>query len=449
MPQVYQHRVPFKGDAFDIFHLFKDRPRVFFLDSGLHHKEGRFSYIGFEPYKTVRDLPALKKELDKCRLKRQRLPFPAGAVGYLGYDGSVFFGIYDTVIAIDHQCKQLIVSSFLRIRIKEILKHLSSGGEDLRLTSARQLLKSPFKGNPFLAADRAAIRQEEHVNRKAEPGPEDRCFKIKFTKSDYIKIIHQALEHIRRGDIYQINLSHKITVSQRVPDPALLYRHLREAFPSEFGAYFHDGKQAILSASPERFLQLHNGIAQVKPMKGTRPRGKTKAQDQRLKEELKNSRKETAELLMVTDLERNDLGRVCEYASVKVKSMRTIATYASVFQATSTIEGRLRKDCDRFDLLKAAFPSGSVTGCPKIEAMKIIRELEHGSRGLYTGALGYMSFTGDMDFNVMIRTIFLKSKELAFHVGGGIVADSRPEAEWQETWVKARPMMEALRKYRT
>ena len=179
-------------------------------------------------------------------------------------------------------------------------------------------------------------------------------------------------------------------------------------------------------------------------MKGTRPRGKGKAWDQRLKQQLKSSPKEIAELLMVTDLERNDLGRVCDYASVKVTSMRSIETYRSVFQATSTIEGRLRKDCDSFDLLRATFPSGSVTGCPKIEAMKIIDQLERSPRGLYTGALGYMSFCGDMDFNVLIRSIFMKPREVSFHVGGGIVADSKPADEWQETWDKAKPMIEAL-----
>jgi para-aminobenzoate synthetase component 1 len=264
-----------------------------------------------------------------------------------------------------------------------------------------------------------------------------------------MKAVRQALEHIRRGDIYQINLSHQIKV--QVPHwrdyagPAAIYKNLRKAFPSEFGAYFDDGKQVILSASPERFLKFQNRMVQVKPMKGTRPRGKTKIQDNDLKEELKKSPKEIAELLMVTDLERNDLGRVCDYASVNVKAMRSIETYNSVFQATSTIEGRLRRDCDQFDLLQATFPSGSVTGCPKIEAMKIIKKLEHGPRGLYTGALGYMSFSGDMDFNVMIRTMFLTQNKITFHVGGGIVADSKPQDEWQETWDKARPLIETLK----
>jgi len=421
MPSVHQHTRSFEGDAFKIFSIFKDQPQVFFLDSSLQRAQSRFSYIGFSPFATVsgRDLSGLKREFDKYRLPRQALSFPAGAVGYMGYDGSLFFGFYDTILAIDHQKKRIIISSFSQARIKDILKDLSvlSGGRG--------------RENP-----------------RTGPDNQDLHFKSNFTKAGYMKAVHQALEHIRRGDIYQINLSHQVKL-QSFPglcllEPALIYNNLRHSFPSEFSAYFDDGKRVVLSASPERFLRLRDGIAQVKPMKGTRPRGKTVKQDLKLKKQLLKSPKEIAELLMVTDLERNDLGRVCDYASVKVKRMRAIETYASVFQATSTVEGRLRKGCDQFDLLTATFPSGSVTGCPKIEAMKIIGSLERGPRGLYTGALGYMSFSGDMDFNVMIRTLFLDRKDIVFHVGGGIVADSNPADEWQETWDKARPLMETL-----
>ena len=419
MPSVHQHSLSFDGDAFEIFSIFKDQPQVFFLDSSLRQGHAQFSYIGFDPFTTVRgrDWAGFKRVFDKYRMAPQSLSFPAGAVGYLGYDGSLFFGFYDTILAVDHQKKKLIISSFFKARIQDILKQLkSSGGRG--------------KGNP-------------------RTGPEDLHFKSNFTKADYIKAVRQALEHIRRGDIYQINLSHQVKVQvpfrSGCPEPAAIYRNLRRSFPSEFGAYFDDGRQVILSASPERFLKLQNGIALLKPMKGTRPRGKTKIQDRKLKEQLRKSPKEIAELLMVTDMERNDLGRVCDYASVKVRVMRAIETYASVFQATSTIEGRLRKGCDQFDLLQATFPSGSVTGCPKIEAMKIIKKLERGPRGLYTGALGYMSFSGDMDFNVMIRTMFLNQKQITFHVGGGIVADSKPRDEWQETWDKAKSLMDALK----
>jgi len=435
MPSVHQYTVSFNGDAFSIFCIFKNQPQAFFLDSSLHRSQARFSYIGFAPFTTVRNgkLSGLKRLFDKYRLVAQRLSFPAGAVGYLGYDGSLFFGFYDTILAVDHQKQQLIISSFFKGRIKDILKCVSSGGRGRGIPSERRLLRARW-GIP-------------------RTGPEDQpkiYFKSNFTKAGYMKAVRQALEHIRRGDIYQINLSHQVKVQifpgLCFPGPADIYGNLRQAFPSEFGAYFDDGRQVILSASPERFLRLKNGIAQVKPMKGTRARGKTRVQDRILKEQLQKSPKEIAELLMVTDMERNDLGRVCDYASVKVKAMRTIETYASVFQATSTIEGRLRRGCDQFDLLQAAFPSGSVTGCPKIEAMKIIKKLECIPRGLYTGALGYMSFSGDMDFNVMIRTMFLNQKQITFHVGGGIVADSKPQDEWQETWDKAKPLIDTLKK---
>jgi para-aminobenzoate synthetase component 1 len=427
MPSVYQQSMPFTGDAFRIFSIFKDQPQAFFLDSSLRRAASGFSYIGFAPFTTVRtrDLSVLKKAFAKYRMPRQKLLFPAGAVGYLGYDGSICFGLYDTILAVDHQNHRLNISGFSKDHIKGVLKQcLSLGG---RGESRDRHYFSHFIGKSSVCP----------------------CFSSNFTKSGYIKAVRQALEHIRRGDIYQINLSHQIKVDlprwNKYTEAAAIYENLRRAFPSEFGAYFDDGKQVILSASPERFLKLQNRSVQVKPMKGTRPRGKNAGEDKLFKEQLKKSPKEIAELLMVTDLERNDLGRVCDYASVKVKKMRTIETYASVYQATSTVEGRLRQDCDQFDLLRATFPSGSVTGCPKIEAMKIIQKLEHGSRGLYTGALGYMSFSGDMDFNVMIRTMFLNKDQISFHVGGGIVADSKPQAEWQETWDKAKPLIETIR----
>jgi len=362
-------------------------------------------------------LLGLKKVFDKYRLVDKGLIFPAGVVGYLGYDGSLFFGFYDTILAVDHRWGKLIISSFSQTRIKDILKQIN------------QAHKSDIRFKQF----------KKHLK-----------FRSNFTKAGYMKAVRQALEHIRRGNIYQINLSHQIKV--KIPagvsdvEPAAIYKNLRHFFPSEFGAYFDDGRQVILSASPERFLKFQNGIAQVKPMKGTRPRGKTESQDRKLKEQLQKSPKEIAELLMVTDLERNDLGRVCDYKSVKVKVMRTIETYSSVFQATSTIEGRLSQGRDQFDLLAASFPSGSVTGCPKIEAMKIINQLEPVKRGLYTGALGYISFSGSMDFNVMIRTMFISQKQITFHVGGGIVADSNPQDEWQETWDKAKSLIDTLEK---
>ena len=353
MPSIYKHILSFDGDAFRIFLNFKDQPHAFFLDSSLIVSSEQFSYIGFDPLETFSSggLVGLKKNFDKYRLKSKSLLFPAGAVGYLGYDGSIFFGFYDTILAVDHHHKKLIISSFSKVRLKGILKRLAEMGHGDELFLSTK--KSIYKG---------------HLD-----------FKSNFTKLQYMKAVRQALAHIKVGNIYQINLSHQMKLDlphwRQYAEPADIYNNLRQSSPSQFGAYFDDGKQVILSASPERFLKLQDGIAQVKPMKGTRPRGKTVAQDRQLKEQLLQSPKEIAELLMVTDLERNDLGRVCDYASINVKSMRTIEEYSSVFQATSTVEGRLRRCRNQFDLLEATFPSGSVTGCPKIEAMKIIKKL--------------------------------------------------------------------------
>ena len=416
MPSYCEHSLPFFGDAFSVFQIFKDEPNVFFLDSSLSGPQARFSYIGFSPAAMVKgkDLAKLKRAFDKYRCPKGKLNFPAGAVGYLGYDGALCFGLYDNLLTIDHEARRLIVSS-------------PSQGQNH--TIAKMLWRKP-------------------VHKEHKPFKGKLQFKSNFTKAQFIAAVKKALAHIRNGDIYQINLSHKIEVSiphwEDYADAGAIYGALRQCSPSDHSAYFFDGKQHILSSSPEQFIGLRGRHLHVKPMKGTRPRGKMPQEDARFKEELRTSPKEIAELLMVTDLERNDLGRVCTYGSVNVKAMRTIEEYATVFQATSTVEGRLHKNFDQFDLLKATFPSGSVTGCPKIEAMKIIKKLENGSRGAYTGALGYMSFTGDMDFNVLIRTLFLEKNKITFHVGSGIVADSDPEAEYEETWVKAQALQKAL-----
>ena len=180
-------------------------------------------------------------------------------------------------------------------------------------------------------------------------------------------------------------------------------------------------------------------------MKGTRPRSQNRLNDAKLKKDLLESAKDKAELIMIVDLERNDLGRVCSYDSIKVSALRQLEEYNTVFQTTATVCGRLHKDKDRMDLLRACFPGGSITGCPKIRAMEIIEELEPSRRSIYTGSLGYLSFSGSMDLNILIRTILKKEDKLYFSVGGGIVADSKPEDEYEETLVKARAMMEAIR----
>lgn len=431
--KVHSKTIAFNEEPSRLLDIFKDEQGVFFLDSSLcDDTNGRFSFLGFAPFKVVRpkDFIQLRKEISPFLGLKSRSAFPAGAVGYIGYEGELCFGLYEGLICVDHHKRTLTVSS-TGLPYKE---------ERHRAQAARQKI------------DHVLYQLHNHHAR----GGCSKKFKGKLalksntTLAQYVARVKKALGHIHEGDIYQINLSHRLQAGikdwRQYAHPGDIYQRLRSLSPSSFGAYLDLGGQVILSSSPERFLRLTKAVAQVRPMKGTRPRGANAREDERNRQELLESAKEKAELLMVTDLERNDLGRVCRYGSVKVRDMRTIEKYATVFQATSTVEGELRQGCDLFDLLENTFPSGSVTGCPKIEAMKIIRRLEKSPRGLYTGALGYISFTGDMDFNVLIRTLLLEKDMVSFSVGGGIVADSDPKKEYEETLIKARAMIEALKK---
>ncbi|MCD5401764.1 aminodeoxychorismate synthase component I, partial [candidate division NPL-UPA2 bacterium] len=264
-----------------------------------------------------------------------------------------------------------------------------------------------------------------------------------FVKEDYLKAVRKAKEYIGAGDIYQVNLSQRLSADLSIL-PFELYKRLRQINPAPFASFLNFDGIAIVSASPERFLCLRGRQVETRPMKGTRPRGQDRREDERQKAELLNSEKDKAELVMIVDLERNDLGRVCEYGSVRLREPRTLEPYATVFQTTATVEGMLRKGKDRVDLLKATFPGGSITGAPKVRAMEIIDELEPTKRNLYTGSLGYLSFSGEMDLNIVIRTFLLKEGKAYFQVGGGIVADSDPEAEYEETLDKAKALIEAV-----
>lgn len=435
----------------DFLQALKDQPQVFLLESSLSHKDrGRYSFLGYDPFliSAGEDLDAfarLQKDVErfKVREKSPLTPFPAGVMGYLSYDfGLRFenlhshhsakfsipefqFGFYDRIITIDHFKKQVTISS--------------SGWPEKSSRQRRQrALKRIEEVEPILkAAAETTVKVE-----KALPGP---TLKSQMTKAAYCRSVEQALEHIRQGDIYQVNIAQEFSCeSIKNLDSVRLYRTLQELSPSCYGGYLNTGRFQIISSSPELFLTLQNGKAETRPMKGTRPRGLTHIADEGQRQELWQNPKEKAELLMVTDLERNDLGRVCEFGSVKVKSIREIEKYRTVFQATATVTGKLQKDKNGFDLLKACFPGGSVTGCPKIRAMRIIDQLESSRRGLYTGAMGYLSFTGDLAFNVLIRTILINETRVSFHVGSGIVADSDPELEYDETLIKAQAMRKSL-----
>ena len=253
----------------------------------------------------------------------------------------------------------------------------------------------------------------------------------------------QILEYIAAGDIYQVNLSQRFT-TPFTSDSRKFYLHFRNLSPTPFGAYIETGKHAIMSNSPERYLLIKENYIETRPIKGTRPRGKTEEEDKNLGRELLASPKDRAEHIMIVDLERNDLGRVAEYGSVHVPEMQILESYANVHHMVSTVSGKIRPGMSSSDCLRNSFPGGSITGAPKLRSMEIIDELEPSCRGVYTGSIGYFDFSGDLDFNIAIRTAIACDNHLYFQVGGGIVADSDPNDEYQETHTKAAAFRKAL-----
>ncbi len=457
--------------------------RPFLLESGLNVAGmGRYSFFGSDPFCTVtphkegctvqeegrtRTLrqPAfevLRLLLGRWRLggnrtfqkgifqkgtgfflEKQPVPFLGGAVGFLAYDlgfslerfrrrhapvaaTPLFsFAFYDTVLIKDHQTGRLTV--------------FSTGFPETRGSLRRRRAQERL-GRALTKLERGLVpaRRRQETGRLLGP------LSSNFTPARYRAAVRSAKEFIARGDIYQVNLAQRFHAAACF-DPWRLYRRLAQCFPVSFGAYLRDKDQAVLSASPERFLRCDGRRVVTRPMKGTRPRTADSAVNRRLRRELIRNKKERAELLMIVDLERNDLGRVCDYASVRVETLRAIERYAGVYQATAQITGTLHPSKDRIDLLRACFPGGSVTGCPKIRAMEVIEELEPEARGLYTGALGYLSFHDTMEMSVLIRTLLWQPGQVSFHVGGGIVSDSQPAFEYDETLVKAAALIAALK----
>ncbi|MBN1913586.1 MAG: aminodeoxychorismate synthase component I [Candidatus Omnitrophica bacterium] len=442
-----------KADAFSIFTALNKEKNCFFLDSSLSLNGcGRFSFFGIDPFlivKTKNEDPfvKLKEALAPYENKppKNNIPFLGGAVGYLAYDLGVilekkikrknapsldipdsFFAFYNNTIVIDHR--------------KNLLYIFCVGYPEKSYRKKQLLAESNFKKISDLICNIGSGRRNKS-HRNADP---DRpVLSSNFTKSGYISAVKKAKAYIKAGDIYQVNLSQQFSAKSSL-SALLLYQRLRQLSPSSFSAYFDAGSFQILSSSPERFLKLSEDKVITSPMKGTRPRSSDKSKDIRLRKELLESPKDKAELLMIVDLERNDLGRVCDYDSIRVRELRSLEEYRTVFQTTATVEGRLHKSKDRIDLLRACFPGGSITGCPKIRSMEIIEELEPDRRSVYTGCLGYLSFSGGMDFNILIRTILKKGEDLYFNAGGGIVADSLPDKEYEETLVKAKAMMKAI-----
>lgn len=442
-------------EPFKIFEILSKENNCFFLDSSLNadYSLGRYSLLGIQPFFILKtkDQDPFKKlrqylNLYNISIPKNNLPFLGGAVGYFAYDLGLilekkinrrikqdlgipdcFFGFYNMVIIIDH--------------LKQIIHIFSVGFPERNHHYAKLLSQSNFKKiyNLLSKIDTTKFYRKESKLKNRILSE----LNSNFTKEEYLLAVKKAKKYIKEGDIYQVNLSQQFMAKSNLSG-FKIYEHLRRLSPSYFSAYFDTGDFQILSSSPERFLRLKGDLVITRPMKGTRPRSKNRLKDQNFKKDLLRSTKDKAELIMIVDLERNDLGKVCSYNSISVSVLRELEEYSTVFQTTATVCGKLHKDKDRIDLIRACFPGGSITGCPKIRAMEIIEELEPNRRLIYTGNLGYLSFSGNMDFNILIRTILKKEDKLYFGVGGGIVADSEPEEEYKETLVKAKAMIKAI-----
>jgi para-aminobenzoate synthetase component 1 len=264
-----------------------------------------------------------------------------------------------------------------------------------------------------------------------------------FTHRGYLSAVARVREYILAGDIFQANLSQRFQAGLAEP-PLAFYRRLRRTNPAAFGAFFDVGDFAVLSVSPERFLRLSGRRVETRPIKGTRPRGLGPMHDALLGRVLAESDKDRAENVMIVDLLRNDLSRVCRAGTVRVPELFALEQHPTVHHLVSTVVGELEPGRDAVDLLRVAFPGGSITGAPKVRAMEIIAELEPTRRGVYCGSLGYLSPTGEMDTSIAIRTAVVRGSDVYFQAGGGIVADSEPEAEYRETLDKARGIIQAL-----
>ncbi len=403
------------------------------------------------------------------------LPFAGGWIGYLGYElyseiekkvpprepdliPKAVFCYYDRFYLYDHLKRtpfSVLVAnasegrdSFRLLRDSlEVAEDRRGGRLGSSLGSSRSRLQQRAvddASGESAGGQRLAIEAAEPPVPTAATETSPPPVSSNFKKEDYLATIDKIKSYITAGDCYQVNLSQQFScpVSE---SPYSIYQRLRSVSPSPYAAFLNLGGAQILSSSPECFLEVDRKQVVTRPIKGTRPRGATPAADGRLAGELEGSQKDRAELLMITDLERNDLGRVCRPGSVTVDELQRIESYAQVHHLVSTIRGELDEGKGIVDLLRATFPGGSITGAPKIRAMQIIRELEPSPRNVYCGAIGFIGQNGKAQFNIAIRTMVLKNNQATFWGGGGIVADSDPEMEYQETLVKAQGMIGALR----
>jgi para-aminobenzoate synthetase component 1 len=444
------------------FRALAGRPQPLFLDSSLQlQRLGRYSYVTADPCRFIagpasrwREVVAALAAFHQAPLEGLP-PFQGGIAGLFGYDlchqferlprpridefrtPDLAIGLYDWVYAFDHEreCGWVISTGYPEMKVDPRQRRAAE-----RLERACQWLTMPV--GETMDEPASQVRPIELPPQHTVPGRAN--ITSNFSRPQYEAAVQRAIDYIHAGDCFQVNIAQRL-VSPLRSTPFELYQRLRERNPAPFSGYFDLGECVIASASPERFLYVGaTGEVETRPIKGTRPRGRTPDEDRLLANDLRTSAKDRAENIMIVDLLRNDLGRVCDYGSISVPALCEVETYATVHHLVSQVRGKLRPGKSPLDLLRAAFPGGSVTGAPKIRAMEIIAELEPTARGPYCGALGFVSFTGAMDTNILIRTFTFGKGWVQFPVGGGIVADSEPEREYLETLHKAAGMLRAL-----
>lgn len=449
--RIIKEMKPARGAA-ELYTYFAGTDDSVFLDSSLVNKLGRYSVIGAVPYlKLVKEGNGfyingekettcsfetyLKTYLAEHKDKNNtELPIISGAIGYFSYEYGRKLMEVDSVkedlVSIPDAV--LVFYDFYIIEDRQEQRtYLIANGITGEAAKLMDEMETRINGKPVY------MQKESDTEYPIEVRPN-------FAKDEYKQAVDRMIRYIIEGDIYIVNMTQQLTVkSDKVPLD--VFYDLRENNPSPFGGYFDYGDFQIVCASPERFLKMQKGHVNTRPIKGTRKRGETPEEDMLMRTELENSEKDKSELLMIVDLERNDLNRVCNPGSVKVTELFTVEEYATVFHLVSDIEGDLEESKNVMDLLEAAFPGGSITGAPKYRAMEIIDEMENNKRNLYTGSIGYLTLDGDCDFNIVIRTALHKDGKYYLGVGGGITAESDLEFEYEETLQKAKAVLQAMR----
>lgn len=433
---------------FDTYRLFKDEKDTIFLDSSKEDKElSKYSFIGVNPIckfvsegktcfingekiESVDPFAILENLINEYKIDyKSDLPFVGGAIGYFSYDiGRVIeelpntstedfkipdsiFLVYENIIIFDLHNKKTYISELGKLK-----------GSTTKIEEKLGFYKEFNE-----------VKVVESIN----------TFHSNFDKQSYENAVRKLKNYIRSGDIYIANMTRGV-MCENTETAFNIYEKLRSINKAPFSAFMNFDEFQVVSSSPERFLSVENKKVHTRPIKGTRPRGENPIEDLINKEELSNSEKDKSELLMIVDLERNDLSKVCKPYSVKVNELFKIEEYATVFHLVSDIEGELQDNISSIKCMKECFPGGSITGAPKIRAMEIIEELEGLKRNIYTGSIGYFDLRGNCDFNIVIRTIVKKDDKAYFGVGGGITWDSIEEAEWFETIDKAKALMRVL-----